>query len=199
MTGGVGRRLAALGLLFAVSMAGADAHAGGQTTQLALANGGPLVRGSAPLPEFHLDFLLSEPSRLLLAPLGESENFSISLTSPNAGVFQFLFSPRPQLGVGFDKDTGISRSYAGLTWNLFNNNTVFGNLGLAGTYDAANSNDPLHRAVGPPLMVHGALEFGYHLDQQNSLSLSLDHGTAPEMRLGSESSDNLILHYGLKF
>jgi len=198
MTGCVGPRLAAFGLLLAATLASGGALAGGQATQFSLA-GGPLVRGSAPLPEFHLDFLLSEPSRLTLAPLGAYENFSISLTSPSSGVFQFLFSPRPQLGVGLDRDSSVSRSYAGLTWNLFNSNSVFGNFGLAGTYDAANANDPLHRVIGPPLMVHGALEFGYHLDPQNSLSLSLDHGNAPEMRLGIESSDNLILHYGLKF
>jgi hypothetical protein len=192
-------RLAAIAFLLTATLMSGTAVAGGQTTPLALDDGGALIRGGAPLPEFHLDFLLSEPSRLMLSPLGGNENFSISMTSPGTGVFQFLFSPRPQLGIGVDKSTGTSRSYAGLSWNLFNSNSVFGNLGLAGTYDSTNPNDPLHRAVGQPLMVHGALEFGYHLDQQNSLSLSLDHGNAPDMRLGGENSDNLRLHYGLKF
>ena len=55
------------------------------------------------------------------------------------------------------------------------------------------------RPLGPPLMLHGALEFGYHLGEQHSLSLRLDEGRAPEFRLNGETSDNLRLRYGLKF
>jgi lipid A 3-O-deacylase len=178
----------------------APAVAGGQTQQLTV-NGGALVRGAAPLPDFHLDFLLEDPARQVLLPLGRSSDLEIALTSPDNDVFRFLFSPRPQLGLSVDKLTGGNRGYAGLTWNLFDSRTVFGNLGVAGTYDAAAGapNDPLRRPLGPPLMLHGALELGYHLGDQHSLSLRLDEGRVPEFRLNGESSDNLSLRYGLRF
>lgn len=151
------------------------------------------------MPEFHLGFLLDEGSPHGALP-PTSDNLEIALNSPDSGVFHFLFSPRPQFGLSLDKAAG-SRGYAGLTWNLFDSDTLFGNLGLAGSYDGeiGAPPDPLHRQGGSQLMLHGALEFGYHIGARHSLSLSLDQGRAPEFRLNGESSDNLRLRYGLKF
>jgi len=195
------RRVKRLSLLGAASLAAmiaaGNAFAGGQTTTIAV-NGGALVRGAAPLPEFHLDFLLDEPARSTSQPL-ISDHLEIALTSPDNSVFQLLFSPRPQFGIGFDRATGSNRSYAGLTWNLFDSSTMFSNFALAGSYDSANANDPTHRLLGPPLMLHGALELGYHFDDKNSLSLSLDQARTTDFRLGGEVSDNLHLRYGIKF
>jgi len=174
------------------------ASAGGQTQPLA-GGGDTLVPGSAPLPEFHLDFILDDAARRGLGPSGSGGNLEIAMTSPESGVFRFLFSPRPQFGVNLDRTTG-NRGYAGLTWNLFDSNRIFGNFGLAGSYaDPGAPNDPLHRPLGPPIMLHGALELGYHIGTQHSLSLSLDQGRAPDARLGGETTDNLRLRYGLRF
>lgn len=160
-----------------------------------------LVRGGAPLPEFHLNFLGNVAGSQALAPIGADDNLEIALTSPNQGVLHFLFSPRPQFGFGYDRLTATNRGYAGLTWNLFDSDHLFGSIGLAGSYDAGDGPyDPLRRDFGPSLLLHGALEFGYQLGEQHSLSLRLDEGRAPELRLNTpESSDNLQLRYGLKF
>jgi hypothetical protein len=174
-----------------------SAWAGGQTQPIA-GNGNTLVPGSAPLPEFHLDFILDDPAGHSLAAPGTG-NLEIALTSPDSGVFRFLFSPRPQFGFNLDPAVG-NRGYAGLTWNLFDGSHLFGNFGLAGSYaDPGAPNDPLHRPLGPPIMLHGALELGYHIGAQHSLSLSLDQARAPDARLGGETSDNLRLRYGLRF
>jgi hypothetical protein len=181
----------------AAAAATRSAWAGGQTQPVA-GNGNALVPGSAPLPEFHLDFILDDPAGHSLAAPGTG-NLEIALTSPDSGVFRFLFSPRPQFGFNLDPTTG-NRGYAGLTWNLFDGNHLFGNFGLAGSYaDPGAPNDPLHRPLGPPIMLHGALELGYHIGTQHSLSLSLDQGRAPAAGLGGETSDNLRLRYGLRF
>jgi hypothetical protein len=193
-------RAAPLGLTLAAVLAGAPAYAGGQTQQLTII-GGPTAPGAAAAPDFHLDFLLEDPARSALRGPGTTNNLEITLTSPNSDAFHFMFSPRPQFGFSTDRITGANRGYAGLTWNLFDSDTVFGNLGLVGAYDPGSTapNDPLRRPLGPPLMLHGALEFGYHLGDQHSLSLQLDEGRAPELRLNGETSDNLRLRYGLKF
>jgi hypothetical protein len=189
----------AVALIAAVMLGIGPAVAGGQTQPLSV-DGGALVMGSAPLPEFHLDFLLDDPSQPRgLPPSYGNGHLEIALTSPDNGVFRFMFSPRPQFGLNLDKATG-NRGYAGLTWNLFDSSTVFGNFGLAGSYaDPGNPNDPLHRPLGPPLMLHGALELGYHIGTQHSLSLSLDQGRAPDGLLNGETMDSLRLRYGLKF
>lgn len=183
----------------ALALLAAPAFAAGQVTTLSV-NGGALVRGAAPLPEFQLDFLRNEPGRDALEPPGSTEDFEISLTSPDNSVFHFLFSPRPQFGLGLDK-LGGNRGYAGLTWNLFDTNAIFGNFALAGSYAQTSGapNDPLPRPFGSPLMLHGALEFGYHIGDQHSLSLSIDEGRGPDLRGGTETIDNLRLRYGLKF
>jgi hypothetical protein len=176
----------------------APALAAEQVQQLSV-NGGALVRGGAPLPEFHLDFLLDGPGRQPLTRPGGTDNLEIALTSPSSGVFRFMFSPRPQFGFSFDRASGSNRGYAGLTWNVFDSSTVFGNLGLAGTYDPAAGAlaEPARRFAGQPLMLHGAVELGYHLGDQHSLSLRVDEGRAPELKAGE--TDNLRLRYGLKF
>jgi hypothetical protein len=188
------RHLAFTALAAALVVSTGAAFAGGQTQSINLS--GTLQRGGAPLPEFHLDFLPSTPP----APaLGGSGNLEIALASPDASGFSFLFSPRPQFGLGFDRATGTNRAYAGLTWNLFDSSTVFSNIGVAGSSNVGTAvNEQPRRFFGPPLMLHGALQFGYHLGEQQSLSLSLAQEHAPDLR-GGEANDNLRLRYGLKF
>lgn len=186
-------------LALALALATGPAFAGGETQKLSLGGSG-IVRGASPLPEFHLGFLLDDPARQATVPPGSTTDLEIALTAPDNSVFRFLFSPRPEFGLSLDKTTGANRGYAGLTWNLFDSDTLFGNIGLAGTYDPGSGApyDPLRR-IGPPLMLHGAIELGYHLGGPHSLSLSLDQGRAPEFRLNAETTDNLRLRYGLKF
>jgi hypothetical protein len=181
-------------LVTALAAISGTAFAGGQPQQITI--GGTLQRGGAPLPEFHLDFLPSEPTSPVV---GSGGNLEIALAAPGASGFSFLFSPRAQFGLGFDRATGTNRAYAGLTWNLFDTGTVFSNIGVAGSHDVGTApTEQPRRFFGPPLMLHGALQFGYHLGEQQSLSLSLGQEHAPELR-GGEASDNLRLRYGLKF
>ena len=177
----------------------APALAGGQTKSLTLTDGPS--RSVAEQPELHLDYLLNDPTRRAAASALGSDDLEIALSSPDNGVFRFLFSPRPQFGLSLDKVTG-NRGYAGLTWNLFDSESLFGNVGLAGSYDPGIGapNDPLGRTLtGPSVMLHGALELGYHIGPRHSLSLSLDQGRTPDLKLNSETTDNLRLRYGLKF
>jgi len=201
-------RFRGLGAGFGIALTALVGHAGsvaaaGQSTFLALDLGNGLVPGAATVPQFHMDFLLDDVVRLSGVPTGSTQDLEISLTSPDTGVFRFLFSPRAQFGVGSDPLSGVNRAYAGLTWNLFNRDSMYGNLGLAGSFDPSSSGydtDPLHRTVLAPLMFHGAVEFGYRIDQKNTLSLSLDQGVAAISRgPGPESIDNISLRYGLKF
>jgi len=50
-----------------------------------------------------------------------------------------------------------------------------------------------------PRSISDAIELGYHIGTRHSLSLSLDQGRSPDLKLNSETTDNLRLRYGLKF
>lgn len=196
-----GLLLSCCGASALLALAVADpAAAADQSQSLTLqVQGGGLVRGGAPLPEVHLNFLPDTP--LHPATNAAGDDLEISLDSPGSGVFHFLFSPRPQLGFGYDRLTEVNRGYAGLTWSFFGNDRIFGNLALGGTYDPGSTTpfDALRRPLGAPLMMHGALEFGYQFGDQHSLSLRFDEGRSVDLRLNAESSDNLSLRYGMKF
>jgi hypothetical protein len=192
------RALAGAATFAGVAAMAAPALAGGKATSVTLTEGPS--RSVAEQPEFHLDYLLNDPTRRGAASVLGSDNLEIALTSPDNGVFRFLFSPRPQFGLSLDRVTG-NRGYAGLTWNLFDSDSLFGNVGFAGSYDpgAGAPNDPFGRTLGPSLTLHGALELGYHIGARHSLSLSLDQGRTPDLKLNAETTDNLRLRYGLKF
>jgi hypothetical protein len=164
----------------------------------ALAAGtGALVPGGAPLPQFHLNFpnLLDEP----LMPPAPAGDLQISLTSPDKGVLQFLFSPRSTIGSVTDQDSGTSRSYAGLGWNLFDSGGFYGTLGFAGSLTRPGPDDLYRRAFGAPFAIHSMFELGYELGGPHSLTLSLDHSSAPDLFSDRGGLDNFRLRYGLKF
>jgi hypothetical protein len=158
---------------------------------------GVLVPGSAPLPEFTLNF-----PNLLLEPLGPpptNSDLHISLDSPGHGAINFLFSPRSRFGLETDALTGTSRSYAGLTWNLFDRDGFYGNLSLAGSMTRLGPEEMYGRELGPPLAFHSGFEFGYQIGARHSLTLSLDRATDSDPFGDRSEFDDLRLRYGLKF
>jgi hypothetical protein len=158
---------------------------------------GALVPGAAPLPQFHLNFpnLLSEP----LLPPPPTGDLQISLSSPDKGVMQFLFSPRSTVGSVTDADTGTSRSYAGVGWNLFDAGGFYGTLGFAGSLTRPGADDIFRREYGAPLALHSMFQLGYELGGPHSLTLSLDHSSAPDLFGDHGELNNFQLRYGLKF
>jgi PilZ domain len=176
------------GLLFALLLASGPAKADGA---------GVLVPGNAPLPQFRLDF-----PNLLLEPLGPGpagSDLQISLSSPGSGVVNFLFSPRSLYGMQTDSSTGTSRSYAGLSWNLFSSGGFFSNLSIAGSVTRPGPEELYRRYLGPTVGFHQQFELGYQLGDGHSLTLSLDHETSPDPFSDHSELDNLRLRYGLKF
>jgi hypothetical protein len=171
----------------------------GHTLGLMLdSNTGSIFTGPAG-DSFHMDFLLDDARRMADTPIGSTRDLEISLTSPNTPAFRFLFSPRPQFGIGFDPLSGTNRAYAGLTWDLFDAGSLFGHLGLASSFDPGLGGANPRRLDAAPLMFHGAVEFGYRFDPQNSLLFALDQGIAAGPRSGPAAVDDFTLRFGRKF
>jgi hypothetical protein len=158
---------------------------------------GALVPGSAPLPQFHLNF-----PNLLIAPPSVSSaagDLQIELTAPDRSVVQFLFSPRSSFAIDTDPNTGTKSSYAGLSWNLFEDNGFFGNLSLAGSLIRPGIDELAPRSLGPTFALHSMFELGYQLGDGHSLTLSLDRATTPDFLNDRQEFNNFHLRYGLKF
>lgn len=176
----------------ATLIAGA-AFAGETGASSAPGSSGALVRGGAPLPEFHLGFpgdALSE----------HSDDLEISLTSPGQSALRFLFSPRPIFGQSLDQTTGTSRNTAGLSWNIFENDKLFGSFGFSGSIVRPGAEDPARHLFDPPLTLHSTLELGYQLGDQHSLSLSLDRASPSSFGTDkTETGEALRLRYGYHF
>jgi hypothetical protein len=191
------RALAAMAVILAIAGTGPAVAAG--LTSAASTDGISLVRGGAPLPDFHIDFLSDLGTSPLALPGANTGDLDIALTSPDHSVLHLLFSPRPQFGFSLDKDTGTSRGYAGLNWNVFGFSGISGTLGLAGSMTRPSADDPTRRLLGPPLALHSTFELGYQFGNQDSLSLSLDHATAPDFLNEHGDINNIRLRYGLHF
>ncbi len=163
-------------------------------------NAGSLLPSTANSSTFHMNFLLDDTRRMTDLPLGTTRDLEISFTSPNNSVFRFMFSPRPQFGVGYDPISGTNRAYAGMTWDLFTANSWFGHFGLASSFDPGIGGPNPRRFDEAPLMFHGALEFGYRFNDSNALLFAIDQGVAPYARsMGVGPIDNFTLRYGTKF
>jgi len=191
-----GARRSTLGALVGAALLLAAQHALAAAT--VTSPGGMLVPGGAPPLEFHLNFpnMLGEPVGL---PKPDDGDLQISLTSPDKSVLQFLFSPRSQFGVATDNETGTSRSYAGLSWNLFDNGAFFSTLGVSGSLTRFGAEDMNRRLLGAPLALHSTFEFGYQISDQHSLTLSLEHASTPDFLNDRNELNNFRLRYGLKF
>lgn len=155
-----------------------------------------LVRGGAPLPDFRLNL----PN--LTPPAGDDSNFEIALTaSGGKSLFSFIFSPRPEAALELDQASNTTRNVAGLSWDLFDKDHFHGGFGLSGSILSPGT-DPMHEALtgGPPAGVRSTLSLGYDLGTNQSVMLSFDHTSTPDLSTShGEFGENLRLGYGVKF
>ncbi len=156
----------------------------------------PLVRGGAPLPEFHLNL----PN--LTPPAGTADDFEIALTPPGSkSPFNFIFSPRPESALELDPASNTARNVAGLSWDLFSRDRFHGGFGLSSSVMSPGT-DPMHAALagGAPVSLRGTLSLGYDISNSQSLMLSFDRTRTPEFSTEhGEFGDNFRLGYGIKF
>ena len=157
-----------------------------------------LVRGGAPLPQFNTSFpiAIGNPD-----PVGAAKSdLEISLTTPDHSVLRFLFSPRSLSGETPSVGGSAGSDYAGLAWNIFDNDHMFGSIALSGAVNHRLLNDPTSRLYGPLISLHSTFELGYVFDPRQSLSFDVDRANAaPYFGDRSVPGENLRLQYGYHF
>lgn len=181
----------------ALAAAALAAPAVAQTTT-AIAGGSALVRGGAPLPDFKSSFPLEigDPD-----PVAAAKNdLEISLTTPNHSVLHFLFSPRTLSGETPGIGATPGTNYAGLAWNIFDSDRLFGSIALSGAVNHAAGEDPTRRLYGPLIGLHSTFELGYAFDPRQILSFDVDQAN-PAPYLGDRSAfgESLRVQYGYHF
>ena len=132
----------------------------------------------------------------------DAPGYSLALTVPDSEGQPFLFSPRlPQIQPEAHSGGG-SRAYLGLSFDIGEPTGLYGSLAVGGSVAslrAPGMEDGGPRSLYAPLLLHGGVELGYRLDQQNTFALSIDRATSPDPLDHGSAIGNFRLHYGLKF
>ena len=157
-----------------------------------------LVWGSVPLPDFRLG---QQPAGADAGLALDEPGYAMMLSLSDKPGQQFMFTPRtPQLSPLGISGGGTPRSYLGLSVDVGDASGFYGSLGLGGSLllqrgPAFEDGGP--RAYNAPLMLHGGVELGYHLDSANSFSLSVEEARPTDGSGGPIGTYRL--RYGLKF
>jgi len=157
-----------------------------------------LVWGGLPVPDFS-GIRPFGGTGLIDPPPG----FSMMLTMPDTPGQQFMFSPHlPQVMPDSTTPSAAERAYLGFSFDMGQQTGLYGTLGVGGSIAASHGltfEDLGRTHATSPLLLHGGLEFGYRLDPQNSVSLSLDQAKGADSFDRGDSVSSVRLRYGLKF
>jgi hypothetical protein len=186
-------------LVFALGLAlGAPARADGTDATAAPASSA-LVRGGAAMPQFTGNFPMDFGSPVM-APSSSGANLQSTIESSSDSVLHFLLTPQTLSGQSFGFNPAASNSYAGVGWNVFQANRLYGSIMFSGAANGIAGDDPTRRLYGPLLSLHSTLELGYDVGAQQNLSLAFDKA-APAPYAGDRSAygEYLRFQYGYHF
>ena len=131
---------------------------------------------------------------------GNDYNFESLFISPE--LFDFMWSPRPMLGVTVNDDGNTSQAYGGLTWEWWPLEKVFidFSFGFAVHDGNIDDNELDRKDFGSQVLFRESLELGWNFYNKDRLSLILDHVSHGHM-FGdpNEGMDSLGLRYGYRF
>ena len=182
------RLLSAIALLAAAVALSLPASADG----LSSGAGTSLVRGGAVLPHFDFEPLHRDQRRRGAAAQPAPRDFA-ELSRSQRAALPVLATD----GVGRDRTVlaqTVTGNYAGLAWNVFDYDQLFGNVALSGAVNRQALDEPAQRLYGPLLSLHSTFELGYAFERATDLSLALDHSGSSDLfrRLSSVSVMGII-------
>ena len=131
---------------------------------------------------------------------GNDYNFETLFVSP--GLLDFVWSPRPMLGITFNDDNNTSQFYGGLTreWLPLDNVFVDFSLGFAVHNGNLNDNELGRKDLGSRVLFRESLELGWNFYNKDSISIILDHVSHGHLLAdANEGMDSLGVRYGYRF
>ncbi len=197
--------------------AGSDRRDGTSSPSLAAADKSPKPVGSRYSPTAErgnnqstaLGGILSEVRFGVLkhdfGPFSSSEesgidvNFELLFVSP--GLLEFIWSPRPHLGVTINSDGNTDQAYFGLSWEIDVWRNLFVGLSFGGAFhNGENESDRADKKdLGCNPLFRESLELGYRFGGRHAITAFLDHISNARLCENNEGLENFGIRYGYRF
>jgi lipid A 3-O-deacylase len=132
---------------------------------------------------------------------GYDVNAELLWATPKNQFFQFIFSPRPHVGISLNTKKGTHQLYFGVTWRYDFLRHLFAELIIGGGFNTGN----LHKrtkhkkALGSHIMFHEGVSLGVQFAPKHSLSLFFDHTSNASLARINTGLTGFGLRYGYQF
>ena len=128
-------------------------------------------------------------------------NFEARFSPLGGDIWEFLWNPRPLVGVNINTVGDTTAFYTGLNWAWDVWGPVFVSLDLGGAvHDGEVSTSKLDRKeLGSRVLFREALEIGYRFLDRHALSIRLDHISNASLTDINEGLDTLGVVYGYRY
>ena len=133
----------------------------------------------------------------------EEDGFDINLEIlfPSPDLLEFIWSPRPHIGITVNASGDTSQAYFGLSWEWELWGNWFAGFSLGGSvHDGKLTTNRIDRKeLGCRLLFRESVEFGYRFAGRHGLSLFLDHISNGNICDANEGLENFGVRYGYLF
>lgn len=138
-------------------------------------------------------------------PFGSSKesgidgNFEVLFQSPS--FFEYIWSPRPHLGVTVNSEGDTSQAYFGITyeWDIWEG--TFGGFSWGGAVHDGKIRtlETDRKELGCRLLFRESFFLGYRFNEHHNVQLHLDHISNAKLCDTNEGLDNFGVRYGYLF
>ena len=127
-------------------------------------------------------------------------NGEVLFRAPRGRFWEFIFSPRPQLGVTINTEGDTSQIYGGLTWRIEGRLPIFLDLSLGGSvHDGELKTDEKgSKELGSRVLFREAVELGYRLTRNHTISVMLDHVSNANLADKNEGLETFGIRYSYR-
>lgn len=130
---------------------------------------------------------------------GPDINAEILFVSP--GFLEFIFAPRPHIGITANTGDDTSQIYAGLTWdwNFWDPFFIEGTLGIAVHDGDTDIESQEKKKLGCKALFRESVALGARFLEHHNISVTLAHISNAKLCEGNEGLDTVGVRYGYQF
>jgi len=130
---------------------------------------------------------------------GYDANLEFLFASP--GIFNFMWSPRPHVGVTYNAYGDTSQAYLGLTWEWDFLQHFFAGFSLGATvHDGKTTSISLDKKeLGCRVLFRESVTLGFRITKHHSLMAFLDHASNASLCDRNEGLETFGIRYGYRF
>lgn len=131
---------------------------------------------------------------------GADLNAELLFGSPDNAFFNFLFNPRPHVGVSLNTAGGTTQIYGGITWHFDVFSCLFleASFGGEGHTGRINNKSSNRQALGARFLFREGVSLGVNMGDHHTVSVMLDHASHAGLGGRNPGLTSLGLRYGYK-